>query len=191
MNLRVVAPVFALVSGCAFMGQPLTDDVDELIAIANYRMEELGRPTGARNVLRQALPLAEKEGSPVQLALVHNNLGRTFVRERIDPEFDPDGRVRKENWARAEEHYLTSLQIARTNGLRWETLQAYYNLGNLFHVKGDVLKACEYLVKCADVYTDLIKNPTPPPTGANQTNLDMVGPRLQFYTKELGCDVAV
>ena len=101
--------------GCAFVGTPTTSDHWELIRIGQYRLES-GRAFGARNVLEKALLEAEKHNDKFALAVIHNDLGLTYIRENEDT-------------VEAEKDYTIAREIAESNRFRYELAYNYLNTG--------------------------------------------------------------
>ena len=163
---------------CAFIGQPMTSDPWELIEIARWRMEDLDRPVGARNVLLQALPEAEKKGDKEAVQLIYNELGRTYIRDNHTQDTE-----------KAKHYYLKSLAINKTEGWRFYMAQNHYNLANMHSINGNNDKACSHLNYVSSLLNDIESNPAKPPDGTSEEYLKTMKDATIRFSGDLDCPI--
>jgi hypothetical protein len=112
-----------------------TNDPRRLITVAYSRMYESKRIIGARNVLRRAINISEKNGDLFALAVSCNMMGDTYIYEEKDPKM-------------AEEYYNRALPIVQNNRYNCELVETYIGFALSNELRGLTDISCNYALKC-------------------------------------------
>lgn len=108
-----------------------TDDPRKLIGIAYSRMYRSNRIIGARNVLRRAIELSEKDGDWYALAVSYNMMAYTYVEKEKDP-------------AVAEGYYKKAYKLISENNFECELVHYYVGIALVNEMMEIEENSCEY-----------------------------------------------
>jgi len=83
MKMSFVVIILAIVSGCAGIGVPVTDDPDKKLAIANQLYDQHKRPIPAEKLIREAIDIYTQENNEEGLAEAYRSYGFFFRSEAV------------------------------------------------------------------------------------------------------------